>query len=100
MGRFEEVLPGGDQPAYSSIKKTRVTDTLLHVRTTAAVGGAKVSAMEYLHRDHLGSVEAVTDAGGASLLVQAYDPYTPFVTTLNYSLRLFSDIGEEGIEWN
>ena len=34
-----------------------------------------VSAMEYLHRDHLGSVEAVTDAGGASLLVQAYDPF-------------------------
>ena len=31
--------------------------------------------MEYLHRDHLGSVEAVTDAGGASLLVQAYDPF-------------------------
>ena len=73
VGRFEEVLPG-DQPDYSSIQKTRVTDSLLHVRTTAAVGGAKVSAMEYLHRDHLGSVEAVTDAGGASLLVQAYDP--------------------------
>ena len=34
-----------------------------------------VSAMEYLHRDHLGSVEAVTDAGGDSLLVQAYDPF-------------------------
>ena len=74
VGRFEEVLPG-DQPDYSSIQKTRVTDSLLHVRTTAAVGGAKVSAMEYLHRDHLGSVEAVTDAEGASLLVQAYDPF-------------------------
>ena len=59
----------------SLIQKTRVTDSLLHVRTTAAVGGAQVSAMEYLHRDHLGSVEAVTDAGGASLLVQAYDPF-------------------------
>ena len=74
VGRFEEVL-SGDQPAYSSIQKTRVTDTLLHVRTTAAIGGAVVSAMEYLHRDHLGSVEAVTGAGGASLLVQAYDPF-------------------------
>ena len=73
VGRFEEVLPG-DQPDYSSIQKTRVTDSLLHVRTTATVGGTVVSAMEYLHRDHLGSVEAVTDAGGASLLVQAYDP--------------------------
>ena len=31
--------------------------------------------MEYLHRDHLGSVEAVTDAVGDSLLVQAYDPF-------------------------
>ena len=74
MGRFEEVLPD-DNSDYSSIQKTRVTDTLLHVRTTVADGGAVVSAMEYLHRDHLGSVEAVTDAGGASLLVQAYDPF-------------------------
>ena len=74
VGRFEEVLPG-DQPDYSSIMKTRVTDSLLHVRTMATVGGTVVSAMEYLHRDHLGSVEAVTDAGGASLLVQAYDPF-------------------------
>ena len=74
VGRFEEVLPG-DQPDYSSIMKTRVTDSLLHVRTMATVSGTVVSAMEYLHRDHLGSVEAVTDAGGASLLVQAYDPF-------------------------
>ena len=74
VGRFEEVLPG-DQPAYSSIKKTRVTDTSLHVHTTSADGMTVVSAMEYLHRDHLGSVEAVTGAGGASLLVQAYDPF-------------------------
>ena len=74
VGRFEEVLPG-DQPDYSSIQKTRVTDSLLHVRTTSADGMTVVSAMEYLHRDHLGSVEAVTDAGGASLLVQAYDPF-------------------------
>ncbi len=73
VGRFEEVLPV-DQPDYSSIQKTRVTDSLLHVRTTSADGMTVVSAMEYLHRDHLGSVEAVTDAGGASLLVQAYDP--------------------------
>ena len=74
VGRFEEVLYG-DPPNYSSIQKTRVTDTLLHVRTTSADGMTVVSAMEYLHRDHLGSVEAVTDAGGASLLVQAYDPF-------------------------
>ena len=74
VGRFEEVLYG-DPPNYSSIKKTRVTDTLLHVHTTSADGMTVVSAMEYLHRDHLGSVEAVTDAGGASLLVQAYDPF-------------------------
>ena len=74
VGRFEEVLYG-DPPNYSSIQKTRVTDSLLHVRTTSADGMTVVSAMEYLHRDHLGSVEAVTDAGGASLLVQAYDPF-------------------------
>ena len=74
VGRFEEVLYG-DPPDYSSIKKTRVTDTLLHVHTTSADGMTVVSAMEYLHRDHLGSVEAVTDAEGDSLLVQAYDPF-------------------------
>ena len=32
-------------------------------------------AFEYLHRDHLGSVEAVTDAWGDELVVLGHDPY-------------------------
>ena len=47
---------------------------MLHVRTTP-VTGMPTTAFEYLHRDHLGSVESVTDAGGLELKIQAYDPF-------------------------
>ena len=39
-------------------------------------GAAAVEeAFEYLHRDHPGSVEAVTDESGNELVVLGHDPY-------------------------
>ena len=58
----------------SVVERTRL-GAAVHVRTTPAGGGAASSSWEYPHRDHLGSVESVTDSAGAELVVLAHDPY-------------------------
>ena len=60
--------------AADSVQTTQVTDNVLHVCTTPD-GGTATTTHEYLHRDHLGSVESVTDAAGVELRVMAYDPF-------------------------
>ena len=67
-GRFEELLPPPGA-AHASIGRTRVTDAVRHVRTTSVEtgenGGKKTTTkkyFEYVHKDHLGSPEATTDA--------------------------------------
>ncbi|MFS1525698.1 RHS repeat-associated core domain-containing protein [Microbulbifer sp. 2304DJ12-6] len=74
VGGYEDFLPGND-PDYRRIQKTRVNgDILLFSITDNA--GLTVNTVEYLHLDHLGSVEKVTDADGNILLgALAYDPY-------------------------
>ena len=72
-GTHREVARVGDTE-NSSVATSTVSATVLHVKTTPATGTA-TTAFEYLHRDHLGSVESVTDAGGTELKVQAYDPF-------------------------
>ena len=47
---------------------------MLHVKTIDYFN-VEDSSIEYLHRDHLGSVEAITDEQGAELHMLAYDPY-------------------------
>ncbi len=72
VGAYEEVARAGDAK-YRSVEKTRISDVVLHVRTTSAAG--RSSSFEHLHRDHLGSVESATDAAGAELLALGYDPF-------------------------
>ena len=72
-GTHREVVRVGDT-VNASIATSAVSATVLHVRTTP-VAGMPTTAFEYLHRDHLGSVESVTDASGAELKIQAYDPF-------------------------
>ena len=72
-GAHREVVRVGDT-VNASIATSAVSATVLHVRTTP-VTGLPTTAFEYLHRDHLGSVESVTDAGGQELKIQAYDPF-------------------------
>ncbi len=63
------------------MQKTRVGASIVEVRTLSHPDPANnneqtvVSGLEYLHRDHLGSVEAVTDESGAKLLTLAHDPF-------------------------
>ena len=71
-GAYEKtVTVGGD-----TVERTRIGDSVVHVRTTpAGLMPTPSSVFEYVHRDHLGSVEAVTDASGNELVVLGYDPY-------------------------
>ena len=72
-GGHREVIRVGDA-TNKSVATSSVTATVLHVRTTP-VGGSATTAFEYLHRDHLGSVESATDGAGAELKLLAYDPF-------------------------
>ena len=73
-GAYEKtVTAGGD-----TVERTRIGDAVVHVKTTPAstdTATTATSAFEYLHRDHLGSVEAVTDADGEELVVLGHDPH-------------------------
>ena len=72
-GTHREVVRVGDTTNLS-VATSSVSAAVLHVKTTP-VSGTATTAFEYLHRDHLGSVESVTDAVGDALKVQAYDPF-------------------------
>ncbi len=81
VGAFEELLPPSGA-AHASIRRTRVTDAVRHVKTTTAGkdddGKEKTTTakyVDYIHKDHLGSVEAVTGAAGARTRTLAYDPF-------------------------
>ena len=59
-----------------TVERTRIGDSVVHVRTTpAGMMAMQSSVFEYARRDHLGSVEAVTDASGNELIVIGHDPY-------------------------
>ena len=80
-GSFEELLPRAGA-AHTSIRQTRVTDGVRHVKTTAvstADDGTKTTTtanhVDYIHKDHLGSVEGVTGAAGARARTLAHDPF-------------------------
>ena len=71
-GAYEKtVTAGGD-----TVERTRIGDAVVHVRTTpASMMASPSSVFEYMHRDHLGSVEAVTNEAGTELVVLGHDPY-------------------------
>ena len=71
-GAYEKtVTVGGD-----TVERTRIGDSVVHVRTTpAGMMATPSSVFEYVHRDHLGSVESVTNEAGEELVVLGHDPY-------------------------
>ena len=71
-GAYEKTVTVGDD----TVERIRIGDSVVHVRTTpAGLMPTPSSVFEYVHRDHLGSVESVTDASGNELVVLGYDPY-------------------------
>ncbi len=81
VGPFEELLPRSGA-AHASIRQTRVADAVRHMKTTT-VGtdddGKETTTtakyVDYIHKDHLGSVEGVTGADGARTRTLAHDPF-------------------------
>ncbi|WP_444957144.1 RHS repeat-associated core domain-containing protein [Microbulbifer sp. ZKSA002] len=73
VGDYEDLLPAND-PDYQRIEKVRISGDVLQVAATDHLG-LKVEVYEFLHRDHLGSIEKVTDESGAVILDMAFDPY-------------------------
>ena len=76
LGAYEEARPShGD---YAKVRRIRATDAAVRVEKTARAGtdAADWSGFAYLHRDHLGSVDRVTDGSGAAFGVGAtsFDP--------------------------
>ena len=77
LGAFEESRPShGD---FAKVRRIRATDVAVRVLRTARTGTEAVdsSSFAYLHRDHLGSVDRVTDGAGAASGVGAtsFDPF-------------------------
>ena len=68
------MAPASASSAYEWVRKTLVTDGVLHVKRKRR-GGTETSHYEHLHRDHLGSVSAVTGADGAVSRRAAHDPF-------------------------
>ncbi|MFS1523856.1 RHS repeat-associated core domain-containing protein [Microbulbifer sp. 2304DJ12-6] len=74
IGEFEDYLPGND-PDYRRIQKTAVDSNVIVFAITDHAG-LTMNTVEYVHRDHLGSVEKITDADGNLLIgALAFDPY-------------------------
>lgn len=73
VGQYEDLLPAND-PSYQRIEKTKLDKHVAHVRTTDYTSSIQVQH-EYLHLDHLGSIEKVTDENGAVLLDLAYESF-------------------------
>jgi len=73
LGNFEEQLPAND-PDYQRIEKTTLDANVVHIAAYRHDGGSE-EFREYLHRDHLGSVEKVTDETGLVILNTAFEPF-------------------------
>lgn len=69
-GSFEVVKQG-----TSIREKTYIGDYLIYTAVRQQGGLVTGTDVRYLHRDNIGSVEAITDATGAQLNRMAFDPF-------------------------
>lgn len=60
---------------YDRVERISATPALRIVRRRVAETGQWERVVEYVHRDHLGSVELITDGAGRVLERFAYDPF-------------------------
>ncbi|TQV78840.1 hypothetical protein FKG94_12530 [Exilibacterium tricleocarpae] len=73
IGAYEDLRPAND-PDYQRIEKVQLDTHVMQATLTDHLNQVKAQT-EYLHRDHLGSVEKVTDEAGNILLDTAFDPF-------------------------
>ncbi len=67
-----EIISSNADPDIQTITKTRLSDSVMHVKIE---GTATTTFFEYAHRDHLGSIDIVTDDSGNVLDRAAFDPF-------------------------
>ncbi|MFD1215711.1 RHS repeat-associated core domain-containing protein [Microbulbifer celer] len=73
VGGYEDVLPAND-PDYQRIQKVQIEKNIQHVALTD-IAGISFGTFEYIHRDHLGSIEKVTDETGNIILDSSFDAF-------------------------
>ncbi len=73
VGNYEDLLPAND-PDYQRIQKVQIESSVQHIALTY-LAGVSVGTFEYIHRDHLGSVEKVTDESGNVILSSSFDAF-------------------------
>jgi len=72
-GAYEETHPVGDAEVLVR-QQVQVSRTVIHRRTVTPIFTA-TERIEYRHRDHLGSVDKVTDESGNLVTDLAFDPF-------------------------
>ena len=84
LGGFEERDDGRAEHPKVRVETSRIGGAVLHTRTTTVTADpqdsesdvtTQTTSIRYLHRDHLGSVRAVTNASGSAVTTASYDPY-------------------------
>ncbi|WHI48954.1 RHS repeat-associated core domain-containing protein [Microbulbifer sp. VAAF005] len=77
IGSFEVVWPEHDSAIWR-VQRTSLSDSVQHIAITdpAAISDPSgiTSEYQYLHRDHLGSIEKITDNTGTEILSTAFNP--------------------------
>ena len=73
LGAFEEVIPSAES-GYNLFRRVQVT---ANVQWTwrQVPGGGTASFFRFLHRDHLGSVDAISSNTGTVLNKTSFDPF-------------------------
>ncbi len=67
-----EIISDSSVSGIHTITKTRLSPNVMHVKTE---GSSTQMFFEYAHRDHLGSIEVVTDENGNKLDNLAFEPF-------------------------
>lgn len=93
---YEDRLPANN-PNYNRVQRLRVDDTIEIVSTTNHLGVIQQN-IEYIHRDHLGSVEAVTDESGNILVSSGQFSFDAFGQRRNIGwMGGLNDIEQESL---
>ncbi|WP_444946838.1 RHS repeat-associated core domain-containing protein [Microbulbifer sp. VTAC004] len=70
VGSYEEQIPA--DASILAIEKTTLAGSVQHIAITDLTGTS--GEYQYLHRDHLGSIEKITDEAGLEILNLAFNP--------------------------
>lgn len=98
VGSYEDRLPAND-PTYNRVQRVQV-DTSIEIVTATQHSGLVDTSIEYIHRDHLGSVDVVTDENGDILVPSGQYSFDAFGQrrSTNWLSALDSNEQEELLE--